>query len=139
MTLREESLTTLQVGESISRGSGGPTVISAETGKRLDIDANPLCQGRYTATLAYLDGPVKLRQPVSVSIKEWSDGIVEAHLADTLLFGTGDDESEAIDDLRDNIVDAWVRLSALPEDSMAKPAWRIWSALRALCEEALSE
>lgn len=134
MTPRRDDSATVQVGDELSYTAGAPSVTSVSTGERLDITANPLCHARYTSTLTFLSNSVRLRRPVLVSIREWSDGIVEAHLADALLYGTGDDEAEALEDLRDNIVDAWDRLSALQESSMAKPAWRIWSALRELCE-----
>ena len=110
-----------------------PTVTAIATREQLDLYANPLCFSTYSTILAFLNSPLKLRYPLPVSIKVWTDGVVEAHFADAILYGTGEDESEALDDLRENIEAAWTRLSKTPEASLAKPALRMWRALSAVC------
>ena len=92
-----------------------------------------------TAVLAFLPAPLKLKQPLLVAIKFWPDGPVEAHFVDALLFGTGEDEITALDDLRENMLSAWFRLSKTPHASLARPASRMWQALDATCEEVVSE
>lgn len=138
MTRRSGDPATVLASNESAYAPEAASVNSVSTGERLDITANPLCHSRYSAMLTFLDGPVKLRHPVTVTVKEWSDGLVEAHIADALLYGTGDDEAEALEDLRGNMIDAWARLSVLSEASMARPAWRIWSALKSLCEPSES-
>ena len=136
MTARRDDAAVLTAGGELAFEPEPASVNSVTTGERLDILANPICHAHYNATLAFLGGSVRLRRPTLVTIKDWSDGVVEAHLSDALLYGTGEDEAEALEDLRDNILDAWEHLRVLPESEMAKPAWRIWSALKALCEPA---
>ena len=114
---------------------GESTVNTLATGERFDVVTNPHCFAVHTAMLTFLDPALNLRQPILVSIKKWTDGLVEAHLADALLYGTGEDEAESLADLREHILAAWKRLSATPEVSMARPAWRMWRSLSALCSE----
>lgn len=109
------------------------TVTVMATGKRLDVDENPLCHTHTTGVLTFLDPPLRLRQPTPVTIHYWTDGVVEAHLADALLIGEGDDEAEALDNLRENIADAWNHLQHAA--AKAKPARRMWRALSAICTE----
>lgn len=128
-------VTKMEPGSAGVMYDGGAAVVGLSTGQRIDVVANPICHAPYAATLTFLDPPLQLLVPIPVTVKVWSDGLVEAHLSDALLYGTGDDEAEAMDDLRGAIADAWQHLRGVSRDSLAKPALRMWTALSAICRE----
>ena len=130
---------------SLDRDSGGFRSDPPQTefvvvggAERPSLEMEPFCCARTTAMLTFLPAPLALRAPILINVKFWNDGEIEAHLHDALLFGSGEDEAEALDDLRDNVVFAWQQLNDIPETSMAAPAWRMWQALKA-CVEVTSK
>ena len=72
-------------------------------------------------------------------MKSWTDRVVEAHFSDALLYGSGETEADALDELRTEMMAVYARLRNTDEAAMARPALRMWRALRAVCIYAENE
>lgn len=59
--------------------------------------------------------------PLTIVVEEYPDEVV-ARFVETESYGSGDTEFEAIDDLRDQIVDLYLELRDTPDAELAAPA-----------------
>ncbi len=132
----------------VSKGTDGlavgatGSVVSISTGRAIDPVAEALLplgvEREWMAHLLFVPEPLRLRQgPIPVVVRLWTDGLYEAHMTDALLYGEGEDEAEALDSLRANLIDSWVRLESLSmSHRLGRAPARTWLALRSMLEVA---
>jgi hypothetical protein len=122
---------------------GGPTASavpqllnSHQTPLTLVKPPEPHLEHIFNAHLPLLPEPLKLNHgPLLVIMKAWSDAKVQAELPVCGLYGQGDDEAAALQDLADNIKDfAHYTVHKARAGGIAGPLKRHWAAFVALVD-----
>lgn len=128
---------------SIFTAIGGPTASavprlrnSTQTSLTLVETPEPYLEHIFNAHLPLLPEPLKLKHgPLLVIMKVWSDARVQAELPVCGLYGQGDDDAAALQDLAENIKDfAHYTVHIARADSIAGPLKRHWAAFTALVD-----
>jgi hypothetical protein len=87
------------------------------------------------ALLPLLPEPLSLRHgPLLVTLQWWPDGLVVADLPACALYGSGDSDTAALEDLGNVMLDWASGVNALGEENIAGGLRRQWLAFKALVE-----
>jgi hypothetical protein len=108
------------------------------TGSKVDVPmSGPSIVSTVSALLPLLPPPLALRHgPLMVTVESWSDGSVVARLPCAALYGSGDSDTAALEDLGSVIFDFVQSVAALiaRKEVIGGPLKRDWENVVALVD-----
>lgn len=89
------------------------------------------------AQLALLPSPLQFKgSPLMVTVETWSDGVVQARWPETALYGEGDNDSSALDALRERLLEFATDMATRIAQGarIGGPLLSQWNAFQALVD-----